>query len=1068
MTSYTEKTPQPVQETAPVQDTLIQSNPDIGMATPEIEAFNEIAQSSPQVAQLREMKAAASSSLPNPPPNSGNGGLPNNLKSGIESLSGISMTDVKVHYNSPKPAKLGALAYAQGTNIHLGAGQEKHLAHEAWHVVQQKQGRVKANVQHKGALGKVGINDDKGLEHEADVMGAKAERISTWGGPLSLKNQSPGAGVTQLMTDNKDHFQEFLELKIQGKNVPPAHVEYLKAKAAAYILDHNAHKEKHKDLPFELFGVQDQLPDSGNPQDYLNILHGFIKRLGHNDISAITWGPLTDKNIGTGVHIVFGAGKEAKGTPADVKTPWMEVLSARKDGDRTLYVMGHLLNADLGGPGLDYNYVPLPGRAGWFGANDANGLHSKLIEQIVKQKYYLLGRGVTQLEYSVQAVPRAHARPETQEVRNTMTHMNAILAKRQFNGDTVLSRLPGAAKTILKGDIKANPLLEAVLYAVSSNNYWTRSWRALYQLVEANYNLWVLEDTMVPEALRTTARWVQDGIPQLLNIDIPIVLPNNVAAPYNSNKKSTRHKSSPELHSAQFQQFLHQKSDVSNPQLHPQLQGPASRAKAAAFLMDQNEYDREYMIDMFNNILRFNAIEQQLRNPMLVEAQREALTQQQGQFRFAVESLAQDPELAMIASNSANQQMVADLLQLPSRNLVDIIQQYITGFYQRSQKAFDLSTIAASGATPWGSPKKIVATLKPNGHPSGSSAGGDPGWMQILEERRDQSKTLYVRGHMLNRHLGGAGLDSNMVPLTGREGWFGANNANGIHSLGIEEQVKNLYKNMAKPGEEANLNKVTNLNYTIEAFFGNHNRPEKAAVIALTQRFSAIYQGVLASLTAVHEAKSGEEQHQTYLNYHTSDFIKLTTNNQQEGMNVLLWKIYKSNEATYGMNLDPTQNPLRSRIIQETNLANASSEQIVAAWRSNFAEADYQKIGDKNTIPAFLGQIDLKQKFSVPLAALAPAHQAQIEHGIQAVENLAKVLNAVSPSGNYKTESLLDLYSYMKSNAELWQYEDTNVPTEMKAIATWNQYGQGKTTGTITIPNRLPSDIGAPYISRFK
>jgi Domain of unknown function (DUF4157) len=100
-----------------------------------------------------------------------NTGLPNQLKSGIENLSGHSMDDVKVHYNSNKPAQLNAHAYAQGTEIHVASGQEKHLAHEAWHVVQQKQGRVKPTMQLKG---KVNVNDDKGLEKEADVMGAKA------------------------------------------------------------------------------------------------------------------------------------------------------------------------------------------------------------------------------------------------------------------------------------------------------------------------------------------------------------------------------------------------------------------------------------------------------------------------------------------------------------------------------------------------------------------------------------------------------------------------------------------------------------------------------------------------------------------------------------------------------------------------------------------------------------------------------------------------------------------------------------------------------------------------------
>lgn len=100
-----------------------------------------------------------------------NTGLPDNLKSGIESLSGMSMDSVKVHYNSSQPAQLNALAYAQGSDIHVAPGQEQHLPHEAWHVVQQAQGRVKPTMQMKEG---VPVNDDHSLEHEADVMGAKA------------------------------------------------------------------------------------------------------------------------------------------------------------------------------------------------------------------------------------------------------------------------------------------------------------------------------------------------------------------------------------------------------------------------------------------------------------------------------------------------------------------------------------------------------------------------------------------------------------------------------------------------------------------------------------------------------------------------------------------------------------------------------------------------------------------------------------------------------------------------------------------------------------------------------
>lgn len=98
--------------------------------------------------------------------------LPQNLKSGLENLSGMAMDDVQVHSNSAVPAQLQAEAFAQGHNIHLAPGKEKHLPHEAWHVVQQKQGKVTADAQTAGGIP---VNTDRGLEQEADAMGHKAQ-----------------------------------------------------------------------------------------------------------------------------------------------------------------------------------------------------------------------------------------------------------------------------------------------------------------------------------------------------------------------------------------------------------------------------------------------------------------------------------------------------------------------------------------------------------------------------------------------------------------------------------------------------------------------------------------------------------------------------------------------------------------------------------------------------------------------------------------------------------------------------------------------------------------------------
>lgn len=97
-------------------------------------------------------------------------GLPAPLKSGLEQLGGASLDDVRVHYGSSRPAQVGALAYAQGTDIHLAPGQEHHLPHEGWHAVQQRQGRVPVT----GAVAGQPLNADPGLEREADVMGTRA------------------------------------------------------------------------------------------------------------------------------------------------------------------------------------------------------------------------------------------------------------------------------------------------------------------------------------------------------------------------------------------------------------------------------------------------------------------------------------------------------------------------------------------------------------------------------------------------------------------------------------------------------------------------------------------------------------------------------------------------------------------------------------------------------------------------------------------------------------------------------------------------------------------------------
>ncbi len=118
----------------------------------------------------------------------GSRGLPEQLKAGIESLSGMRMDGVKVHYNSSRPATLQAHAFAQGGEIHLAPGQEVHLPHEAWHVVQQAQGRV---VPTRRLASDLALNDDPALEAEADLMGQRATQLSASSGTDAVQEPHP-------------------------------------------------------------------------------------------------------------------------------------------------------------------------------------------------------------------------------------------------------------------------------------------------------------------------------------------------------------------------------------------------------------------------------------------------------------------------------------------------------------------------------------------------------------------------------------------------------------------------------------------------------------------------------------------------------------------------------------------------------------------------------------------------------------------------------------------------------------------------------------------------------------
>lgn len=134
---------------------------------------------------------------------SGRTGIPKAVQAKFETASGLSFEDVRVHYNSSRPAQLGAYAYTRGSQVYIGPGQERYLEHELGHVVQQKRGLVKPD----GYINGLPVNRDPKLERAADA-GANQ--------PVQGVFKS-GDGTVQMMLGGRGDGGPVPELRQQGQ-----------------------------------------------------------------------------------------------------------------------------------------------------------------------------------------------------------------------------------------------------------------------------------------------------------------------------------------------------------------------------------------------------------------------------------------------------------------------------------------------------------------------------------------------------------------------------------------------------------------------------------------------------------------------------------------------------------------------------------------------------------------------------------------------------------------------------------------------------------------------------------
>ncbi|WP_162231119.1 eCIS core domain-containing protein [Sunxiuqinia dokdonensis] len=130
------------------------------------------------IQESSETKSRAVANTVSPVQAKRNNDLPEELQAKMETSFGSDFSNVKIHKNSKKAAKLNALAFTQGEQIHFAPGQfnphsksgQELIGHEMAHVTQQRQGRVSST----GTVNGMPMNRDKGLESEADTMGKQA------------------------------------------------------------------------------------------------------------------------------------------------------------------------------------------------------------------------------------------------------------------------------------------------------------------------------------------------------------------------------------------------------------------------------------------------------------------------------------------------------------------------------------------------------------------------------------------------------------------------------------------------------------------------------------------------------------------------------------------------------------------------------------------------------------------------------------------------------------------------------------------------------------------------------
>lgn len=216
-----------------------------------------------------------------------------------------------------------------------------------------------------------------------------------------------------------------------------------------------------------------------------------------------------------------------------------KLLAARKQlNGRPLYVRGHLLHHELGGPGVDYNLVILTAAArGDFGANHANWAHRNLVEGILLWAYDHLhaidAQTITEISYFVKAEYDRTPREGTEELQQIA---DAYWEAAKRVGSRSESVEEGNRRVLTHQQVMnelakkpPSPHLHDAMSAVAAE--LGEHWKAVHERIMENQKLWAFEDASVPRALLIRYSWVENGLLRgPWQETVSIILPSSLTA----------------------------------------------------------------------------------------------------------------------------------------------------------------------------------------------------------------------------------------------------------------------------------------------------------------------------------------------------------------------------------------------------------------------------------------------------------------------------------------------------------------------------------------------------------